>query len=111
MRKVRLALSDLLTFDGWNATAKKYLQTVVEAVDIQQAATEYRDKVMAFYQWVQARQDEIHANEIKRFRAKEAELQLLKVVDRIDSYFAFAPYPQSPNHEVFLRTFPPTDIT
>src|SRR5260370_6462808 len=110
MRKVRLALSDLLTFDGWNATAKKYLQTVVEAVDIQQVATEYRDKVMAFYQWVQARQDEIHADEIKRFRAKEAELQLLKVVDRIDSYFAFASYRQRPKHEVFLGILPSEDV-
>jgi hypothetical protein len=73
-------------------------------------AAEYREKVMAFYQWVQVRQDEIHADEIKRFRAKEAELQLLKVVDRIDSCFAFETYRQRPKHEVFLGILPSEDV-
>ena len=109
-RKVRLALNDLRTFDGWNATAKKYLQTVEEAVDIQQVVNEYRNKVMAFYRWVQERQDEIHIDEIKKFRAKEATLQLLKVEDRIDSYFAYDSYRQRPKLEVFLGILPSEDI-
>lgn len=110
MRKIRLALSDLQTFDKWNAPAKKYLSSIEDAVDIHEVATVYLNKVMTFYQWFQSRQDEIHADEIKRFRAKEAELQVLKVDDRIDSYFAFHGNMQTTKHDVFVGVLPSEDF-
>lgn len=94
------------------AKAKVYLQTITKAVDIHEVATAYRDKVMAFYQWVQTRQDEIHANEFQRFRAKEKELLLLQLEDHIENYFAFrnnAGYPVT-KHDVFLDVLSSEDF-
>jgi hypothetical protein len=112
VRKVLLALGDLQTFDGWRPKAREYLRTVADAVDIQEVATAYRDKVMAFYQWVQARQDEIHEAEFQRFRTKEAELLLLQLEDHIENYFAFrgsGNYPLT-KHDVFLNVLSSEDF-
>lgn len=113
VRRILLALSDLQTFDGWRPKAREYLQTITKAVDIHEVATAYRDKVMAFYQWVQTRQDEIHASEFQRFRAKEKELLLLQLDNHIENYFAFrnnAGYPTT-KHDVFLDVLSSEDFT
>jgi hypothetical protein len=113
VRRILLALSDLQTFDGWRPKAREYLRTITKAVDIHEVATAYRHKVMAFYQWVQTRQDETHASEFQRFRAKENELLLLQLDNHIENYFAFrtnAGYPTS-KHDVFLDVLSSEDFT
>jgi len=110
VRKVRLALSDLQTFDSWNKGAKEYLKTVKEAVDIHDVANTYRDKVMGFYQWVETRQNEIHALEFQKFRSKEAELLLLQLDNHIENHFAFnGDYPMS-KHDIFLDVLSSEDF-
>ena len=88
VRTVSLLVEDLRTFDEWTAPAKKHLDSIDEKVEILTIATAYRDKVIAFYQWFQSRQAEIHKEEIERFRAKERELLLLMLEDKIDQYYA-----------------------
>lgn len=87
-RTFNLLRADLESFDGWSATARKYLDAVAEKVDVLEVATEYREKVMAFYEWFQSRQEEIHADELRRFREKESQLLSLMLEDKIDMSFA-----------------------
>jgi hypothetical protein len=79
---------DLESFDRWSATAKKYLDDVDEKVNVLEVATQYREKVIAFYEWFQSRQEEIHASEIQRFRKKESEILSLTLEQKIDTSFA-----------------------
>jgi len=101
-----LLVDDLLTFDGWSAPAKKYLATIDAKVEILKIAIEYRNKVIAFYQWFQARQNEIHLDEFHRFKTKEQELLFLMLEDKIDICFAKSrqgiPYDKK---EIFLSIF------
>jgi hypothetical protein len=87
-RTFNLLKVDLTSFDGWSATAKKYLDAVVEKVSVLELTTEYRDKVIDFYEWFQSRQKEIHADELQRFKEKENQLLSLMLEDKIDMSFA-----------------------
>ena len=91
--------------DGWTSLATRYLDTVDEHVDLLQVATTYRNKVMAFCQWFQSRQAEIHAAEFQRFRDKETELLLLELEDKIDLCLANKEDMPYRNDEVFLHIF------
>jgi hypothetical protein len=74
------------------------------------SAGAFSEEVIAFYQWVQARQDEIHAAEFQSFRAKEAELLLLQLEDHIENYFSFkGNYPMS-KHDVLLDVLSSEDF-
>lgn len=87
-RSFNLLKEDLESFDGWSATAHKYLEQVNEKVDILQISKLYREKVIGFYIWFQKRQEEIHAEELERFKKKESELLSLTLEDKIDMSFA-----------------------
>ncbi len=84
VRKVQLPRDSLLTFTGWNSEAKAYLSTIEDGVDIQQVATIYHDKVMAFHQWVQEQHEKIYAEDFQRFREKEREVLLLQLEINIE---------------------------
>ncbi len=86
VRKIRLPLSSLLTLDDWHKKAKAYLRTVEDGVDIQQVATTYHDRVMAFHQWVQERHEEIYAEDFQRFREKEREVLLLQLEINVEHH-------------------------
>lgn len=79
-----LPMSELLTYDGWSSKSKAFLARVEGDVDILEIATLYWNKVIDFYTWFQKRQREIHVEEIKRFRQKEAALLLLQLEDHLD---------------------------
>jgi hypothetical protein len=87
-RSFNLLKEDLISFDGWSATALKYLEHANEKISILQIIKEYRDKVIEFYIWFQKRQEEIHADELERFKKKESELLSLMLEDKIDMSFA-----------------------
>lgn len=78
-RVVFLSLDNLREFDGWNAPAKLYMNSLPDEVDVLGVVTQYRDKVIEFYQWFQSRQLEIHADELARFEAKQTQLILLNL--------------------------------
>ena len=87
-RTFNLHKADLETFDGWSATARRYLEEIDEKVDILVVTTEYRRKVIDFYQWFQSRQEEIHSDDLRRFKEQEAQLLSLMLDDKIDLSFA-----------------------
>lgn len=64
------------------------MDAVAENVDVLEIAAEYTEKVMAFYEWFQSRQEEIHVDELRRFREKESQLLFLMLEDKIDMSFA-----------------------
>jgi hypothetical protein len=86
-RKVFLSLGELRTFDGWNATAKRYMDTLGRDVPLLEVITAYREKVINFYRWFQSRQSEIHAPEIERFESKQAEYVLRILEFNINACF------------------------
>ncbi len=105
-RTVNLLARDLQTFDDWTAEARKYLDTIQEKIGVLTVATDYRNKVIGFYEWFQSRQQEIHSEEIERFRAKERELVLLMLEDKIDAHLAQSDKPHHrDNDEIFLSIF------
>lgn len=87
-RTFRLLREDLEAFDGWSATARKYLVTAGNEIDILRVTTEYRDKIISFYTWFQARQQEIHREDIERYREQERKLFLLILEDKLENAFA-----------------------
>ena len=86
VRKIQLPLSSLLTFEEWGEKANAYLSTIKDGVDIQQVATMYYDKVMAFHQWVQEQHEKIYAEDFQRFREKEREVLLLDLEINIEHH-------------------------
>ena len=62
--------------------------TGAEKVDVLEVAAEDREKVIAFYEWFRSRQEEIHADDLRRFREKENQLLSLMLEDKIDMSFA-----------------------
>jgi len=86
VRKVQLPCDSLLTFTGWNSEAKAYLRTIKDSVDIQQVATTYHDRVMAFHQWVQEQHEKIYAEDFQRFREKELEMLLLDLEINVEHH-------------------------
>ncbi len=74
---VFLAQKDLRQFDGWNAKAKQYLNEHKGDINILETIDKYRNKVVDFYKWFLRRQDEIHAEEISRFEAKQSQAGIL----------------------------------
>lgn len=84
-RTAFLNVEDLrLCKDCWGSAAKEFLTTCEDKIHILDVATQYRIKVLEFYDWFQDRQSEIHSDEIKNFRDKERKLVLLEIADRVD---------------------------
>jgi hypothetical protein len=83
LRKVQLPLDRLLAFSDWEK-AKAYLTTLEGNVDIQQVATTYYEKVMAFHRWVREQHEEVYAADFQRYREKEREVLLLQLEGNIE---------------------------
>jgi hypothetical protein len=76
-----------------SSLAKKFIeQAATDSIDIPTLISEYDLKVNEFYGWFTARQQEIHADEIARYAAKEREFFLLEIEDQLDRWF-FNPNP------------------
>ncbi len=107
---ITLAKEDLLTFNGWNAAAKKYLTTVTREVHIRTVAEAYITKIRTFYTWFHDRQEDIYAEEIAAFRRMEAEILLLQL-DReiVRSMGQNDQYIFNPDH-AFFNIFTPKEI-
>jgi hypothetical protein len=85
-RTVFLQRKQLLAFDSWNATARKYLNSLgQENIDILAVTGAYREKITTFYHWFMRRQAEIHAEELGRLHEKKACLDALEVESSLNS--------------------------
>lgn len=56
----RLDVDDLYRFDGWNRPAKKYLEEAGDTLDLRVIVGEYFNHVVAFYEWFEMAQRQIH---------------------------------------------------
>ncbi len=63
-KRVLIYTTDLIAFDGWNRTAKKYLNK--PAIDLLELADSYRTKVLDFQRWFTDRQNEIQREQLER---------------------------------------------
>jgi hypothetical protein len=68
---VRYEASALLEWDRWSGSARVYISSAGEHIDIHIFAERYLEKVLAFYQWLDVALNEFHANDL----AKLGELQ------------------------------------
>ncbi len=106
IRTFNLLKEDLITYDGWNSVSRQYLQLIEREANILDIGVQYRKKVIRFYRWFQQRQAEIHADEIQKFRQKEAVLLRLMLEQHIN--MAFSKSEQGiPNYkdEIFTSIF------
>jgi hypothetical protein len=85
VRKVQLPLDSLLAFNDWEK-AKAYLSTLEGDVDLQQVATTYHDKVLAFHRWIQEQHEKVYAEDFQRFRDKERGVLLLQLESNIEHH-------------------------
>lgn len=58
--QLRLTTEDLRQFDSWNAPATKFLETAGAHIDLRTVVAAYHDHVVAFYEWFEQRQRDIH---------------------------------------------------
>ena len=63
-KRVLIYTSDLIAFEGWSRTAKKYLNK--PAIDLLELADSYRAKVLDFQRWFIDRQNEIQREQPER---------------------------------------------
>ncbi len=69
----------LLEFDSWTTEAKAYLDSHGDKIDFRAAISEYRDKVVAFYQWFESDVRAIHADVLAELRASKEEYALIEL--------------------------------
>src|SRR5262249_6682245 len=62
---VRLEARSLLEWDGWNATAKSYIDESGTYVDIRAFAAQYQERVAGFQEWLQKELDQHHQLELR----------------------------------------------
>lgn len=61
--KIYLDRDSLLKFDVWSAAGKDYLRSAPKNIDLLGIVVGYEQKVVEFYQWVDSRLKEIHADD------------------------------------------------
>jgi hypothetical protein len=79
VREVALQIDDLLSYDGWSATAKQFFEGKRGNVAISKPIQDYHDKVLRFYEWFQREQYRIHQEDILEYKTKEAEMVLIQL--------------------------------
>jgi len=81
-----LRTDELLLWSGWNPLAKRFLRESGERVHLASVASDYYDKVRDFHMWYGERQREVRRDDLARFRAKEKEVFLLELDDRLSRF-------------------------
>jgi hypothetical protein len=84
-KSVVLFKEKLMEFDGWNATAKKYLEKYAKSIDVLEFVEAYRNKVIEFYTWFLERQKEIHKTELALIQEKTTEYLQQLIESFVDS--------------------------
>lgn len=106
---VRLATDTLKKWGSWNSTAKKYLETSSEFVDLKKITNDYGNKVNDFYSWFEARVRDIYKKEFEKLRSKEDEYFQLELEDRLDNPI-FIPGLESNPDDLFVNIFTGNDF-
>jgi hypothetical protein len=76
-RIISLSKDDLMEFDGWNSSAKKYLGDLPERIDILIILRAYKEHIMEFYDWFTKCLEEIHREDFATYH---------RIMDEIECY-------------------------
>jgi len=79
-KEIRVCLSkqDLLKWDGWCRTSKKYIETLGDDLDILRFIGEYNDVVLNFHRWIMRRIPELYDSEIQELKRIKNQINELK---------------------------------
>lgn len=62
-RGVPISKDQLLIFDGWNATAKAFIEQSNSEIELADVLRQYHDKVVDFQNWFESLQRDVHKDE------------------------------------------------
>jgi hypothetical protein len=71
---VRYKTGDLLEWDGWKTSARGYLTSIGDYLDIHVFADEYVRRVVLFHQWLDEQLNNFHADDLIQLRSLQSEL-------------------------------------
>ena len=63
--RATLSKETLLDYESFNATAKDYIRDAPGAIDLEEAARAYFEKVKEFYEWFKGEQQRIHKDDFE----------------------------------------------
>lgn len=66
---VRIRTDKLLEWSRWTNSAKEYLQSIGEFIDIYTMTTEYHSKILEFHDWLNAALENYHHTDLEQFEA------------------------------------------
>lgn len=72
-KKILLNKNDLLEFDSWKSSAKEYLNSHKDNIDLYQTIKDYYKHITEFYNWFYNRLNEIYKNDIEKVNDKHKE--------------------------------------
>jgi hypothetical protein len=72
---VRLKAKNLLEWDGWGDTARSYIESCGDYLNIQEFTMKYTGRVVAFHEWLQFDLDQYHGSDLADLQKLQAEFQ------------------------------------
>lgn len=87
-RTVRLRLTDLKHFT-WSSTAKKFLVAQTEDINLLTLTDAYHNKVTAFYNWFQGRQEQLHADAFRKVTDAKRKMRRQALPDILNATLQF----------------------
>lgn len=69
---IRYRTGTFLQWDGWNAPAKRYMESAGEFIDIHAFTVAYLEKILAFQGWLDGALDEFHAGDLAQLGKLQA---------------------------------------
>lgn len=76
--QLMLDISHLTRWDGWGAASKKYMATLGEEHPLEQLVDDYMALVTDFYEWLGARESDIHRTALSELKRRENRLLALE---------------------------------
>ena len=76
---VQLNAKTLLEWDGWGGTARGYIKSCGDYLDIQSFTTEYTCRVVAFHQWLQSELNQHHSAELVELQRLQTALREIEL--------------------------------
>jgi len=83
LRRIHLPVAELEKWEGWNATAREYLDAAGENIDIAFVVDEYERRVRELYTWFEHHYRGLYSDELAEYHRKGWDLHLLQLENSI----------------------------